>query len=477
MVAGALIIVIFILSIIVNSFNDNAKSLCGLTLMNIVAGISLLKGGIGTLLIASLGMLSVADTDYGQYIVTFEKVTDIQALWLTFGAGCLIVSLSSLFLKRMALNRESLLSLTVWDRLDGDRNRSAGSVHWCLLYVGIILGCYTLVYTFNGFITGAFDRGYMYEENILRPRDFLTSFLTPYLRLRDIFFFLCPILFVKTRSFYRAFIVATLMAVILVGAISGGRGDVIYPIILISVGLFLTGLDRMRLLKVFIAVGFACTLLVPVLESFRDSDLVMRSRLNDPLSRISAIVRSVPSARDRILYRTPQIGRQVYACSDPFLFLERNKPELGYGFQDAYRLVLSVVPQSLKDPSYKTFDGSDIAKRLIGRPKEGWFPCMSLPGDLYRRGGIKTVFVGSIFFWLVILMISRSLIAFVASHPAGVFSILLASFPVSYIRSAPLGTVSEVIWTLGWDLCKYLIVFVILSFISKIIVGYVSERG
>lgn len=421
------------------------------------------KSGVGTVLVDILGKVALSEADQGQYIVTYMHRFDLQKLWFAFIFPALIISFimgNALVRSRRKGPTVSMLSSNTLEEKDVDtfEGLKAG-------YISIGFG--VIVYYLLGILTGSMDRGVEYSSWINAERGIALGLLTSLLRVRDCFYIMTPFIYkhgsVRIR-FFGAFVVVFSIASAIM---SGGRGDALYPIVMIMIGFLLcnslSGKDIVRL-----ASGVAVILVIslPVLEAVRDSNSFKESKLSSPLERLGGIYNSFSEVGARTLYRAPQLGRQIYACSDPFLFLQQNSEYLRYGYKDIGRIALSVLPSRLNG-GISTFDGSSIAQRLIGTNKPGWFPCISMPADLFRRGGYSSVLIGGSLFWLIIgflqLLWSRTVIT--GRFP--IFCFFIFIFPLTYIRLYPLGTLSEASWMLGWDLIKYILFFAALSLLCK----------
>lgn len=403
------------------------------------------KSGIGTLLVDLLGRIALSESDQGQYVVTYLHRVDLQEIWLVFILPAVAVGyLAGTVLRRMR-RRESVMTLLRSHSIQKNDRLTVGGV--VVGYVTIGIG--VILYCIIGITTGNIDRGMVYNEWIDQDKGQVFLLLTSLLRARDCFYIMTPFVCKRGGVYVRLFGGCVATFSIVTAILSGGRGDTLYPVVMFAFGYLLCNkVQKVRLLGLVATLGVVLFSLLPVLEAIRDSSSFNKSRLSSPTERIEAILGSFGDLKKGIVYRAPQIGRQIYACSDPFLFLDRNSEYLDYGFSDIRRIVLSLLPSRLAG-DVKTFDGSEIAQKLIGVDRPGWFPCISLPADLYRRGGFRSVFLGGVTYWVAIGVLQVVWCGLITARKFTVFSVYIAILPLTYIRNYPLGTISETAWMLG----------------------------
>ena len=433
----------------------------------------LTKTGIALFFVKTLGQFSLSPFDEGQYIITFEYADKLAFLWLLFLLpsaplifyiyGKTKLHLNNTFLDTpiksfnpyfLAFRKPSSYPLV---------SRSTYS-----LFV-LIIASFTLFFAFCAFSAGIYDRGSLYISNATNSQYRLFSILLSLTRIRDIFFFSFPHILFRANLPLRLLSIFSFVITLSQGAISGSRGEFLYPILLALLGFFTLLNISIRSILSLSSALLILLASAPILEAVRDHPRFSSTSITDIPNRLSVIWSIIPHSKERILYRAPQIGRQLYACSDPFLFLPRNSQYLSHGFNDLNQILQSAIPRIFsKSNPHHTFNSPQLAQQLIGVDRPGWYPCITLPADLYRRLGYKAVFVGGLIFFSLIVFVHYLWCKLFFRTSLSVFHLLCILFPISYLRFPPLGTINEVIWTLSWDMPKYILFFWLLSKISRL---------
>lgn len=444
----------------------NARSVSRVLLfspLSIVLFVAYFKGGLGTLLVRLFGKLGLPDIDQNQYIVTFNQVANLEFLWALFGLGAVTWCALSVTKRKIIIAKGSVAGWVSERRLTQTGEKRNPEVKG--IYVA--LGLFTLSYAIIGLTSGVIDRGSEYATYATSEKGVTWDIIIAFLRLRDIFFVMTPLMVSRYRSWTIPFCSFIIAITIVVGVLSGGRGDILYPIAMLLVGFYIATGD---LKKIAIGVTSAVIIfmvLTPVLQSLREDPAFLESSLTNPVNRVNAIINATEGIQGKFIERAPLIGRQVYACSDPFLFETSNSGFLDYGFNDIGKILRSVLPAGVAGADVQTFDGAALGQRIIGVNIKGWFPCISLPADLYRRGGWSVVLFGGLVFWFLIKTLDMLWEKVITKSDFSIYGLLLFFLPVTYLRSSPLSTVREVAWTLGWDLVKYIGLFAVLSALVK----------
>ena len=262
---------------------------------------------------------------------------------------------------------------------------------------------------------------------------------------------------------WRWFLGLEMFAFVAGAAFSGSRGLLFYPSLLLLFGLWLVLSDPRRLRRLLFALVVLVLVMSPLIYVVRESAAFQKAdNLTGRLQSVGvALTQSQP-----LLDKARWLGRDLYACHDPFLFTPENRDQPLAGFQGLGSLLYLWVPRHVLPERPVLFDGHLIAKQLQRVPhtawSEVWFPCFSLPADLMRRWSVPGVLIGS----FAVAGCVQILLRFwyqSAGVSGSTFRLLLLLLPATYLQSFPFGTVSETAWSLFWELPKYLLLFWLLG--------------
>ncbi len=446
-----------------------------------MAGI-LARFGLGSLIIGLMPESLVLDGEYRQYIVSWIYSEDVSRLWIVYVlAGGLLYSILEIVMYRKSMGTESAQrecsdGWFSWIR----RVRSGTGNEWKIvkLVSASCLGVF-FVGTCIAAITGSMDRGGGYEFWASMPFRPEAPFIA-FVRLKQIGYFLLPITWKHCSRALRILLGISAASPLLLEAIAGGRGAVLYPLAMVFLGYMCVCLRPKRLLLngALIAIFFGVA--VPYMAAYRDSSKIREISHGDVVGRLGALLVGVD--RDRIGYRYMALGREIYACSDGYIVeaaKNRNGTSLRAGLDDINLKTIGriILPRWLsKDKSYEKGDGAQIAKRLMGVENKNWYPCITSPADLFRREGWLGVLVGGGLMggviwslevvWLRVGVMGRS-----------VQTLILTVLPAAYIQSGLYGTVKELLWQLAWDLPKYVLAICVIGWIAKRVEAVAARQG
>jgi len=334
-----------------------------------------------------------------------------------------------------------------------------------LAWVALLLGGYMLLYLILSVASGAFDRDFASYRGWARTLWRLDTPVAAFSRLRDLWLLLVPLIFVSFRAWGRRLAAALVLLFGAVALLSGSRGLLFYPLLLLLAGLWLVPVPP-RLLRQLALLAAALMLVVsPLIFVVRDSPAFQGSAALDPIGRLGAVA-TVLRHPAPLLAKARWVGRDLYACHDPWLFTPAHRADRGVGSEGLPHLLWLWVPRHLHPQRPEIFDGPRIAKQLQGVPRgvwaDVWFPCFSLPADLWRRWGPAGIGLGA----LAVAALVNGLCALWyrgIGLGGGSFRLLLLLYPASYLQSFPFGTVQETCWALFWELPKYLLTLALLG--------------
>ena len=424
--------------------------------------------GLGSLIIALLPAEMIIRGEFKQYVTAWEYSSEVALLWLlflVFFGPAFIFMRNSLRVSsgrsRRSIEIDSIL-------VQGFERGSDRRDIKLLLITAISLLSIFFVGSVSASITGSFDRGAGYDywaSKSFRPEAAFVAFS----RLRQIAYFLVPFVLRHTNSVTRVAVGLVAGIPLVLDITSGGRGSVLYPLVMVGLGLLIGGGISKKSLLVTGLIGILVMTSIPYIAAYRDSEVMRTSSHVEWRARLKSFV-SV-SKSDRLGYRVQALGREVYACSDSFLFTPENIDKRKGGFEDINldlmkRLMLPRVLSS--DKKLEKYDGSRIAQRLMGTDIDNWFPCITMPADLLLRGSYFAVGLGGLMMGILIGILDIGW-RWMGSRTSEVAKTLLLLLPVSYIQSGLHGTIHEVLWQVCWELPKYVVAIVLFSIWTKIL--------
>ena len=228
-----------------------------------------------------------------------------------------------------------------------------------ILVICLITGTVAIGYILIGMLSGTLDRGTGYLQlagRFWRPDTFFSAVI----RLREIFFVLLPTciaLFSKNKIGTSLACIITTSA-LAISMVLGGRGLLIFPLILLTGGLWLAkiGPRAMRMMVVIIA-SFSL-LFITVLGQVRSSAAFQSSSAMNPIERIMLIAKSTrtfsPTFDNQAIRN---LGFALYTHSDPYLFTAKSRAATPAGTQGLENLKYLWVPEFLKLRGQKSMMG------------------------------------------------------------------------------------------------------------------------
>lgn len=379
-----------------------------------------------------------------------------QLLWLTLTAALLLLALPQRqFIIRSACCQ--VKSSLLIEAVNQPRLRSK------LKALAILLSAYMLAYIILSMFSGAFDRQFQAYVSWSHQLWRLDTPVAAFSRLRDVWFFLFPLWWRLLSPPWRWVLGTEMIAFLTAAILSGSRGLLLYPLMLLLFGLWFVLRDPRILRRIGLAFAALVLILSPLIYVVRDSSAFQNS--HSWIGRVQAVGLALMQP-EPLFQKARWLGRDLYACHDPYLFTPENRDLAPVGSQGLDKLVYLWLPKHVFPERPVLFDGHLIAKQLQrvvpSLWSEVWFPCFSFPADLLRRWAIPGVLFGSLvaaaLFHLLFNLWYRTV-----SISGSTFKLLLLVFPSTYLQAFPFGTVSETAWAVFWELPKYLILFLLLG--------------
>ena len=405
-----------------------------------------LRWGIGPLLLSVGG--SGGDAFVGIWI---RYGPQAQLLWLSFTAALLLLALPQ---QHVVASSACAQAHTSWllQSVQQQRLRSQ------LTALAGFLSFYMVSYIALSMLSGAFDRQFeayvSWTEKLWR----LDTPVAAFSRLRDLWFLLFPLWWRILNRPWRWFLSVQIFAFLAAALLSGSRGLLFYPALLLLFGLWFVLADPRRMRRLALTLALLVLVFSPLIYVVRESPAFQRAE-SWP-GRLQAVGLALTQP-EPLLSKSRWLGRDLYACHDPYLFTSENRDKPRAGSRGLEALKYLWLPKHLIPTRPVLFDGHLIAKSLQGVPSgpkaDVWFPCFSLPADLMRRWGFPGVILGSLLLAAFVQLLFRLWYQTV-SLSGSTFQLLLLLLPATYLQSFPFGTVSETAWSLLWELPKYLLV-------------------
>ena len=441
----------------------------------------LARFALGSLIISFTPRSLVLAGEYRQYMVSWKYSGEVACIWIAFtvAGACVFAVLERLKTERKRIkgNKVDKCGRGWFDWIKEKRCGRGYGWSELKLVVAACLGIF-LVGSSISAVTGSMDRGIRYDyfaSMAFRPEAAFIAFA----RFKQIGYLLLPLVWKECSKRLRVLLAVFAICPLVLEAIAGGRGAVLYPLVMLFVGYMCVSLKPKEVILVGALLVIFVGIAVPYMAAYRDSSSMRSKSHEDIMGRLGSLIRGVE--RERVAYRYLALGREIYACSDGFIIEavnEKGNKLKESGFSDISLNTLRglLVPRWLsEDKSYEKGDGAVIAKELMGVTNKTWFPCISTPADLFRREGWAGVIAGGGVMGFVIWCLETVWVG-VGERKRNLETLLLTVLPATYIQTGLYGTVREVLWQLLWDLPKYIIAIVALGRLASWLGDSYKER-
>ncbi len=414
------------------------------------------------------GMLLEVSEPLGPSDVIAAHITDALPLSL-IPCACIVIAGGSLNRKFIQNQSYTIFSRSTSANLARRKNT--------ILIITLITGIIAVGYILIGTVSGTLDRGAGYMQwvgKFWRPDTLFSAVI----RLRDIFFVILPTCIVLlSKNKFASFLLCTAsLSTLLLSMILGGRGLLIYPLILLLGGLWLAKINAraMRIIAISL-VAFGLLFIVSVGQARSNAEFRSSSALN-PLQRISSIIEASKNVGSSIENKTIRnLGYALYTHSDPYLFTQKSISTLPAGSKGLENLKYLWVPRIFNVNRPEINDGHLIANQIRGDGAKTihdgryyTFNNVSFGADLFWRFRWAGVITGSIIFGIIYATMSRAwyVNANISGRP---LSILIALFPATFLQGPPIRSVSETAWNWFYEIPKYMIVFLIICLLIQLL--------
>lgn len=369
--------------------------------------------------------------------------------------------------------------LFIQDQLVGERewNTNNGQFKSIIFWLTVLTGFIAIGYIVVGALGGTLDRGENYLRwagRFWRPDTVLSALI----RLRDLFYVCLPLAIWQNRKSKRIMLALSVptVAAMLISLSLGGRGLIIYPVLLLLGGAWMAGM-KPKIARILCIAAVISILVFSVgLESIRTTSEFKNSSTFDLQQRFSGTKKAVEKIRSELSSNLTYLGVSLYTHSDPYLFVPPASDQEPVGAKRLGNLMYLWVPRVFLTDRPEVNDGHLIANEIRDQPNNGLvdgrftsFWNVSFGADLYWRFRWGGVIIGSIIFGILYAYISRFWYRH-AGLNGNVYAVLIALFPSTFLQGPPLRSVSETAWNWLYEFPKYFIVLLVVGLVIKMLV-------
>lgn len=341
-----------------------------------------------------------------------------------------------------------------------------------LFLIGWILLTMRIVGYVYGAYSGSEDRGELSLVNT-SDADFgaWTLFqLTP--RFSNVGFLLLPVLLARGDLLQRTVLGLMLGVYFLLAFVSGGRGNVFYPIIFIFMGYYaFWRLPRVPWDFAALVMAAASLPLIFFIGTYRGTEGFVTSQMFDVKSRLAAVgqTRELMRQESTTSGGGTVTGTALIGVNDHLIYPATPEVIPHAGFEGVQAVPWVWVPTFFMRNKPNLIDGNVIVGQYvdyqIGR---GTGSTISLPADLYRRFGWLGVGLGMPIAMLAYGALSYLCYSVYLSRNFVVGTVLIL-YTISFFTWSPLQTVLTTWWSFAYDFPRHLIVLIGLYLITSVL--------
>ena len=413
----------------------------------------------------------------GMILLLSKKGTDSYAVWQDHVAQALPINalFTTLFLGfPLLINAGQLRKQAPASPVfSGIEPSNATIKRWALL--AATTGFVAIGYGLIGYYSGTLDRGPDYLQwagRFWRPDTFFSATI----RLRDLYFLILPwtIYSLRKRPLFLSLFLGPTFFSLFTNSMLGGRGLLLYPLILSTAGLWLAGI-RPRVFRLFLLIVITFSIaFIPLATAFRGTTLDK----SDFLGR----ARTALTLKTFANYDLPSLGREIYASSDPYLFIHPGIELPPGGFRRFENLRYLWLPRIFGENRPEINDGHLIANEIRGTPKANMhegryisFESVTTGGDLYWRFRWPGVLVGGTVLGVFYGLACRAWYKY-SDLGQNTYTILLALFPATFLQGPPLRSVLETAWNWAYEIPKYGMLLIVLATLIELLIRTTSRQ-
>lgn len=413
----------------------------------------------------------------GMILLLSKNSNDSYSIWRDHVAQALPINatFTTLFLGLPLLINSSLLQKQtppspVFNKIEPS---NTALKRWALLAAAT--GFVAIGYGLIGYYSGTLDRGPDYLKwagRFWRPDTFFSATV----RLRDLYFLILPwtIYSLRKRPFFLALFLAPTLFSLYATSMLGGRGLIIYPLILTTAGAWLAGIrPKVFRLVVLVVITFS-TVFMPLSTALRGTTLDK----SDFLGR----ARTALSLKAFANYDLSSIGREIYTSSDPYLFTSPGIEQPPSGFKRFENLKYLWLPRIFGEDRPEINDGHLIANEIRGTPKANMhegryvsFESITTGGDLYWRFRWPGIVAGGTILGIIYSLSCRLWYKY-SDLGHNTYTVVLALFPATFLQGPPLRSVLETAWNWLYEIPKYGIILILISMSIECLIRTTSWR-